>query len=140
MGFKRLSRPRHLPKPWLIGIRIERGQMNSSLFSGFSAIPCIGDAAAELKPVRRCVRLTLFGLVNMLLAIYALLLFTDCVRWLPKGWPVLMAAAAAGFALLLLVVSSAVSAIFHWRFQLSIRSLFVFVVVFALPFILWRSS
>ena len=51
-----------------------------------------------------------------------------------KGWTVLIAVAAVGVAFLVMLLWFIMALVFRWRFQFSIRSLLVLVVVVALPF------
>ena len=70
-----------------------------------------------------------------LLAVEVLPWLSERFGWLGwhKGYAVLTAVACVGVAMVLLVVWFAVSLIFRRRFQFSIRSLLVLVVVVALP-------
>ena len=68
-----------------------------------------------------------------LLAVEFLLFLSQWFRWLPKGWPVLIAVAAVGVVMLGMFVWFGVALVFRRRFQFSLRSLLVLVVVVALP-------
>ena len=76
-------------------------------------------------------------LVIALLVVECMLWLAERFYWFPfnwhKGWPVLIAVVVAGSAFLLLLLWFAASLIFRWRFQFSIRSLLVMVVVVAIP-------
>ncbi len=74
--------------------------------------------------------------VLALLAVEVLLWLSDRFGWLGwhKGYAVLAAVANVGVAMLLMLGWFAVALIFRWRFQFSIRSLLVLVVVVAVPF------
>ena len=68
-----------------------------------------------------------------LLAVEFLLFLSQWLRWLPKGWPVLIAVAAVGMVVLGMFVWLGVALVFRRRFQFSLRSLLVLVVVVAVP-------
>jgi len=68
-----------------------------------------------------------------LLAVEFLLFLSQWFRWLPKGWPVLIAVAAVGVAMLGMVAWFGVALVFRRRFQFSLRWLLVLVVVVAVP-------
>ncbi len=93
------------------------------------------DDAAQ--PKLRWYRLTPDRLILGLLAVEAFLLLSQRGGWFAfnqhKGWTVLMAVATVGVALPLLAMWFAVSLIFRWRFQYSLRSLFLLVVAVAVP-------
>ena len=72
-------------------------------------------------------------LILALLAVEGLLFLADCFRWLPKGWPVLIAIATVGAALVLFLLWFLLSLLFRWQFQFSIRSLLVLTVAVAIP-------
>ena len=72
-------------------------------------------------------------LVIGLLAAEGSLFLAEWLRWLPKGWPVLIAIAAVAAAMLLMLVWFAVALLFRRRFQFSIRALLLLVVVVAVP-------
>ncbi len=78
-------------------------------------------------------RLTPGHCLLALLAVEFLLFLSQWFRWLPKGWPVLIAVAAVGVVMLGMLVWLAAALIFRWRFQFSIRSLLVMAVVVAVP-------
>ena len=71
----------------------------------------------------------------LLLAVEVLLWLSDRFGWLGwhKGYAVLTGVAVVGVAMLLMLVWFAVALVFRRRFQFSIRSLLVLVVVVALP-------
>ena len=83
------------------------------------------------RHTRRWFHLTPDRLIVGLLAVEAVLFFSE--HWFPKGWAVLIAVAAIGLALLLMLLWFIVAVVFRWRFQFSIRSLLVLMVVVALP-------
>ncbi len=74
-------------------------------------------------------------LVLLMLAVEGLLWLSDRLGWpvWHKGYAVLTAVASVGVAFLLMLAWFAVALIFRWRFQFSIRSLLVLVVVVAVP-------
>jgi hypothetical protein len=93
---------------------------------------------AETPPPRpRWYRLTPGRLVVGLLAIEALLPFSEPFRWFPinehKGWTVLMCVVGVGMVMFLMFVWFALALLFRWRFQFSLRSLLVLVVAVAIP-------
>ncbi|MGO9270418.1 MAG: hypothetical protein ACLQOO_09230, partial [Terriglobia bacterium] len=70
------------------------------------------------------------------------LLVVECVLWLSdrfqwptwhKGYAVLIAVAAVGVVFVAMLLRFIVALVFRWRFQFSIRSLLVLVVVVAIP-------
>ncbi len=69
------------------------------------------------------------------LATTGLLWLSNWLCWPPwhKGYAVLSAVAGVGAAMLLMFAWFAVAVVFRWRFQFSIRSLLLLVVVVALP-------
>ncbi|MGO9111573.1 MAG: leucine-rich repeat domain-containing protein [Thermoguttaceae bacterium] len=73
--------------------------------------------------------------VMALLAAELLLWLSERFGWLPwhKGYAVLTAVAVVGVAMLLMLVWFAVATVFRRRFQFSVRSLLVLVVVVAMP-------
>jgi hypothetical protein len=72
-------------------------------------------------------------LVIGLLAAEGSLLLAEWLRWIPKGWPVLIAIAAVAAAMLLMLVWFVVALLFRRRFQFSIRALLLLVAVVAVP-------
>ncbi len=88
---------------------------------------------AVAKPSFRRFHLTPGHCLLALLAIDFLLFLSQWCCWLPKAWPVLIAVAAVGLVMLGMVVWFGVALVFRRRFQFSIRSLLVLVVVVALP-------
>jgi hypothetical protein len=82
---------------------------------------------------QRCFRLTPGHCLLALLAVEFLLFLSQLFRWLPKGWPVLIAIASVGAVVLAMLVWLAVALVFGRRFQFSLRSLLMLVVVVALP-------
>jgi hypothetical protein len=54
-------------------------------------------------------------------------------RWLPKGWPVLLALAAVALFLVVMAVWFVIALVFRWRFQFGVRSLLVLILVAAVP-------
>jgi hypothetical protein len=78
----------------------------------------------------------------LLLAVEAVLLLSERFRWFPfnekKGWTVLIAMAAIGVFLFIMLLWFIVSLFCRWRFQFSIRSLLVLTIVVAIP-ICWLS-
>ena len=82
---------------------------------------------------KRRFRLTPGHCLLVLLALEFLLFLSQWFRWLPKGWPVLIAIATVVVVVLGMFVWFGVAVIFGRRFQFSIRSLLVLTVVVALP-------
>ena len=78
-------------------------------------------------------RLTPGHCLLALLAVEFLLFLSQWFRWLPKGWPVLIAVASVGVVVLGMFVWFGVAVGFRRRFQFSLRSLLVLVVVVAIP-------
>ncbi len=70
-----------------------------------------------------------------LLAVEVLLWLSDRFGWLGwhKGYAVLTAVAMVGVAMLGMLLWFAVSLIFRWRFQFSLRSLLIVAIVVAVP-------
>jgi hypothetical protein len=92
----------------------------------------MGDVS---PPQRRWFHPTPDRLILALLALEGVLLLSEQFRWFPlnqhKGWTVLIAVASVGAAMLLMLVWFAASLVFRWRFQFSVRSLFVLTVAVA---------
>ena len=86
------------------------------------------------KPNFRRFHLTPGHRLAALLAIDGLLFLSQWFRWLPKGWPVLIAISSVPVVMLGMVVWYGVTLVLLWRFQFSIRLLLVLVVVVAVPF------
>ena len=93
---------------------------------------------AAPKPRIRWFHLTPDRLILALLAAEALLLLAERFGWFGfdahKGWPVLIAIAAVGVVMFLMLLWFAVALLFRWRFQFGIRSLLVLTVAVAIPF------
>jgi hypothetical protein len=85
----------------------------------------------------RWYRLTPDRSLVALLAVEGLLLLSERFRWFAfnekKGWTVLIAVAAVGVALTLLLIWFAAAVLLRRRFQFSIRSLLVLVLAVAIP-------
>ncbi|MCC6124962.1 MAG: hypothetical protein IT426_08370 [Pirellulales bacterium] len=77
-------------------------------------------------------------LLVILLAVEGALLLSERFQWFAfnekKGWTVLIAVAAVGVFLLLMLLWFISSLIFRWHFQFSIRSLLVLTISVAIPF------
>ena len=86
------------------------------------------------NPRRRWFHLTPDRCVVGLLAVEGLLWVWEWSQWSPKGWPVLIALATIGAAMLLMLVWFAVALLFRGRFQFSIRALLLLTLAVALPF------
>jgi hypothetical protein len=86
-------------------------------------------------PNSRWFHLTPDRLILALLVVEGLLWLSDRLGWpvWHKGYAVLAALAAVGVAFLVMLLWLAASLLFRWRFQFSIRSLLVLVVVVAIP-------
>ena len=86
---------------------------------------------------RHWFHLTPDRLIVGLLAVEAVLFFSERFRWFPfnahKGWTVLIAVAAVGVFSVFLFLRFVVALVFRGRFQFSIRSLLVLTLVVALP-------
>ena len=79
---------------------------------------------------RRWLRLTPDRLLLLaLLPIWGLLFLCEHLRWLPKGYPVLLALASVVVIVVLLILWLAVALVFRWRFQFFIRSLLFLTVI-----------
>jgi hypothetical protein len=89
------------------------------------------------KPKLRWYRLTPDRFVIGLLAVECLLWLSERFHWFAfnekKGWTVLIAVAAVGATILLVLLWLVASLLFRWRFQFGIRSLLIFTVVVAIP-------
>ena len=90
----------------------------------------------DTNPKRRWFHLTPDRYVIGLLVVEALLWLSERSQWLPwhKGYALLTTVAMVMVAMVFMLLWFAVALIFHWRFQFSIRSLLVLVVVVAVPF------
>ncbi len=86
-------------------------------------------------PKPRWYRLTPDRLVLLLLVIEGLLWLSERLAWPAwhKGYAVLAAVASVGVAMMAMLLWFAVSLLFRWRFQFSLRSLLVLVVAVAVP-------
>jgi hypothetical protein len=93
--------------------------------------------AAPATSTQRWFCLTPDRLILGLLAVECLLFLSErfhCFAFnMHKGWTVLIAVASVGAAMLLMFVWFAVSLVFRWRFQFSIRSLLVLTLAVAIP-------
>jgi hypothetical protein len=81
---------------------------------------------------RRRFRLTPGHCLVALLAVEFLLFLSQWFRWLPKGWPVLIAVAAVGVVMLGMFAWFAMAVVLGRRFQFSLRSLLLLTVVAAI--------
>jgi hypothetical protein len=72
-------------------------------------------------------------LLVVLLTVEGFLWLSEWLQWTSKGWPVLIAVAAVGAFLLVMLGWFVLALLFHWRFQFSILSLLVLTVAVALP-------
>jgi Leucine-rich repeat (LRR) protein len=90
---------------------------------------------ADPTPKSRRYRLTPDRLIFGLLAVEGLLWLSDRLGWpvWHRGYAVLATVATVGVAFLAMLLWFAVALIFRWRFQFSLRSLLVLVVVVAIP-------
>jgi hypothetical protein len=88
-------------------------------------------------PRSRWFHLTPDWLLLALLVVEALLWLSERLHWFrfneKKGWTVLIVVASVGVTMFLMILWFIVSLLFRWRFQFSIRSLLVLVVVVAIP-------
>ncbi len=85
------------------------------------------------RPATSCFQLTPGHCLLALLAVEFLLFLSQWFRWLPKGWPVLIAVASVGVVILAMFVWFAVALVIRRRFKFSIRSLLVLMAVVAMP-------
>jgi hypothetical protein len=89
------------------------------------------------KPHRRWFYPTPGRLLIILLAVEGFLLLSERFQWFAfnekKGWTVLIAVAAVGLFLFIMLIWFIVSLIFRWHFQFSIRSLLALTVAIAIP-------
>ena len=85
---------------------------------------------------RRRFRLTSAWLVFAVFVAEAFLILSELLGWSPfrwpKGWPALICLATVAVLVLLFALSFAVSLIFRWRFQFSLRSLLALMLVVAI--------
>jgi hypothetical protein len=81
---------------------------------------------------KRRFRLTPGHCLLALLAVEFLLFLSQWFRWLPKGWPVLIAIASVGVVVLGMFVWFGVAVVLRWRFQFSLRSLFILMFAVAI--------
>jgi hypothetical protein len=72
-------------------------------------------------------------LLVVLLAVEGILILSEWYRWIPKGWPVLIAIGAVGLFLLFLLIWFFVGFFLHRRFQFSIRSLLILPLTIFIP-------
>ena len=95
-------------------------------------------AATPEKARRRWSRVTPDRVVVALLALEGFLLLSAWFRWFPfnqhKGWTVLICLATVGAAFVLMFLWFLAALVFRRRFQFSILSLLVLMVVVAVPF------
>jgi hypothetical protein len=95
------------------------------------------NASPSVPRHPRWYRLTPDRFLLALLAVEGLLWLSERFQWFAfnshKGWTVLIAVAAIGVALLLLLLWFLVSLLFRLPFQFGIRSLLVLTIVVALP-------
>ena len=86
-------------------------------------------------PKTRWYRLTPDRVILGLLVVVCLLWLSERFGWLPwhKGYAVLTALAVVGVTFVGMLLWFIVALVFRWRFQFSIRSLLVMVVVVAVP-------
>jgi hypothetical protein len=83
---------------------------------------------------RRWYRVTPGRLLPVLLAVEGFLWLSDWLRWLPKGYAVLIAIAAVGLFFLAMLGWFVLALLFRWRFQYGLLSLLVLTLAVALPF------
>jgi hypothetical protein len=88
---------------------------------------------AEPIKIRRF-PLTPGRLLVALLAVEGVLWLANWLRWLPKGYAVLLAVACVGVFFLVMLGWFLGALVFKWRFQFSLLSLLVLMVAVALPF------
>ena len=89
----------------------------------------------DLTSKTRWYRLTPDRFVIGLLAVECLLWLSERFQWFgfnhQKGWTVLIAVASVGLAFVIILAWFVMALVFRWRFQFSIRSLLVLIVVVA---------
>ena len=99
---------------------------------------------AGAKSQRRWYRLTPDRLVTVLLAVEGFMLLSDRWEWFAfdelPGCAILMTMLIVGLARAFALVWFVVSLFFRWRFQFSLRSLLLLVVVVAIPLAWMRAS
>jgi len=92
---------------------------------------------SESRPNRRWYHITPDRLIIGLLAVEGFLFLSEWFQWFAfnekKGYTVLIAVAAVCLLVVVMLVWLVVSLLFRWRFQFSLRSLVVLVVVVAVP-------
>ena len=92
---------------------------------------------AARKPNHGWLHLTPGQLIMSLLSLEGFELLSEHFCWFRfnehKGYAVLITLASLGMSTLLMLGWFAASLLFHWRFQFSIRSLFILVLVVAIP-------
>ena len=92
---------------------------------------------ADSRPKSRWYHITPDRLIIGLLAVEGFLLLSEQFQWFAfnerKGWTVLIAVAAVCLALVVMFLWFAASLLFRLRFQVTVRSLVVLVVVVAIP-------
>ena len=81
------------------------------------------------KSQRRLLRLTPDRLLLALVPVWGVLFLAEHYRWLPKGYPVLLAVVTLAAMLVLLLLWFAAALLFRGRFQFSIRSLLLLTVI-----------
>ena len=96
--------------------------------------PCEGSGYTTVmnetaKSQRRWFHLTPERLLLALLPIWGVLFLAEHLRWLPKGYPVLLAVTSMVVILVLLVLWLAVALMFRRRFQYSLRSLLLVMLL-----------
>jgi hypothetical protein len=95
--------------------------------------PSIAD---QKPPARRWYRLTPDRLVLGVLGVEGFLVLSEWFGWFAfngQTWTVLIALAAVGLTLLLMLLWFVAALLFRWRFQYGIRSLMLLVVAVAIP-------
>jgi hypothetical protein len=91
------------------------------------------DQHAASKQILRWYHPTPGRLLFLLLPVEGVLLLLNWFEKTPKGWAVLISIACVGVGLLFLLGWFVLALLFRWRFQYSLRSLLVLMVVVAIP-------
>ena len=125
-----MSHNRDATKHYFRNDRFAAGTLTGFLFCGK---PVILMGMADSVPKARSFHLTPDRLILALVAVEGILSLSEWFHWFPKGWPVLIAVAAVGVAMLLMVLCFVMALLHRWRFQFSIRSLLVLTVAVAIP-------
>jgi hypothetical protein len=89
------------------------------------------DQSTPSRVNRRWFQPTPGKLLGLLLVVELTLLLSNWIHWLPKEWTLLLAVASLGVAMVLFFAWFIFALLFRWRFQFSVRSILIFVTLFA---------